>query len=187
MATASVTSTVSVNGAHMRAAFSSFRLVRRLRLMAVLGTVVASAACATSPSPTSPSVPSPAGTAAVDSNQSFCTAEINRYRAIAGLPALGRGADLESFATQAIEFDARLGVPHQYFKQTNGGGVSRAENQLLLWKGYAVNEVIRQGLATMWAEGPTGSHYQILTGNYQNVGCGIFLSGNEVSVSQDFR
>ena len=171
----------------MREAVSSFRFVRRLRLVAVLGTIVASAACATSPAPTSPSVPSPAGTAALDSSQSFCTAEINRYRAIAGLPALGRGADLESFATQAIEFDARLGVPHQYFRQTNGGGVSMAENQLLLWKGYTVNEVIRQGLATMWAEGPNGSHYQVITGTYQNVGCGIFVSGNEVSISQDFR
>ena len=75
----------------------------------------------------------------------------------------------------------------QYFKMTNSGGVAMAENQLLLWKGYAVSEVIRQGLAQIRAEGPSGSHYQIMTGKYGQVGCGIYASGSEVNISQDFR
>ena len=70
---------------------------------------------------------------------------------------------------------------------TNGGGIARAENQLLLWKGYTVNDVIRQGLAQMWAEGAGGSHYQIMAGKYAQVGCGVFKNGSEVNVSQDFR
>jgi len=170
----------------MRTAVSFLSVVRHIRMVAVLATVATSAACA-SASPTSPSGPASGGTAAVSATQAFCTEEINRYRAMVGLSALSRGTDLESFAEQAIEHDARAGVPHQYFLQTNGGGVSKAENQLLQWKGYAVNDVIRQGLATMWAEGPSGSHYIVLTGNYKQVGCGIFVNGNDVSISQDFH
>jgi hypothetical protein len=137
--------------------------------------------------------PSPAGTTAaassanLDASVSFCAEEINRYRATIGLGPLDRAADLDTFAAQAAEHDGRAGVPHQYFRLTNGGGISRAENQLLLWKGYGVNDVIRQGLAQMWAEGPGGSHFQIMAGKYAQVGCGIFKNGNEVNVSQDFR
>jgi len=42
-------------------------------------------------------------------------------------------------------------------------------------------------VAQMWAEGPSGSHYQIMTGKYVQVGCGIYMNGNEVTISQDFR
>jgi hypothetical protein len=117
----------------------------------------------------------------------YCTEEINRYRGLVGLPALHRAADLDAFAARAAEHDHRIGMPHQYFLQTNGGGVSRAETELLLWRGYAVRDVIRRGVAGMWAEGPRGSHYQTLAGDYTQVGCGVFVNGPEVSVSQDFR
>jgi hypothetical protein len=93
---------------------------------------------------------------------SFCTDEINRYRAKAGVAPLERSPALDGFSSLAAEHDGKSRVPHQYFKMTNGGGVAMAENQLLLWKGYTVSEVIRQGLAQMWAEGPSGSHYQIM-------------------------
>ena len=78
-------------------------------------------------------------------------------------------------------------MPHQYFKMTNGGGVARAENQLLLWRGWAVDDVIREGMKRMWSEGPGGSHYETIKGNYSQVGCGIFINGSEVNISQDFR
>ena len=158
------------------------------RLSAVAALCMVTLACAAGPTaPTAAGTTSAASSASVDVSVSFCTNEINRYRASVGLGALDRAADLDSFAARAAEHDGRAGVPHQYFSMTNGGGISRAENQLLLWKGYAVNEVIRQGLAQMWAEGPAGSHYQIMAGKYAQVGCGIFKNGNEVNVSQDFR
>jgi len=50
-----------------------------------------------------------------------------------------------------------------------------------------IKDAARKGLAQMWAEGPSGSHYQIMTGKYGQVGCGIYASGSEVNVSQDFR
>ncbi len=172
----------------MRTSTLASRIACLARLAAVTALGVVTLACAATPT-----APSPAGTttaassANVDASVSFCTEEINRYRAKIGLSPLGRATDLDSFASQAAEHDGRTRVPHQFFRMTNGGGVARAENQLLLWKGYAVNEVIRQGLAQMWAEGPGGSHYQIMAGKFAQVGCGIFKNGDEVNVSQDFR
>lgn len=161
---------------------------RYTRVVAGVGLLVVSTACGrSSATPTAPSAISagPAGTYATD--LAYCTEEINRYRGLVGLPALDRAPDLDAFAARAAEHDHRIRMPHQYFLQTNGGGVSRAETQLLLWKGYTVREVITRGVAGMWAEGPRGAHYRTLAGDYTQVGCGVFVNGPEVSVSQDFR
>ncbi|MGE0451233.1 MAG: CAP domain-containing protein [Vicinamibacterales bacterium] len=166
----------------MRAQLLNPSLARHLRMAALLGGLIGSVACAASPS-----APSPAGTAGLDSTLTFCADEANRYRASVGLPALGRSSALEAFAAQAAEHDHGVGIPHQFFISTNGGGVARAENQLLRWRGYGMNEVITKGMANMWAEGPGGSHYEVLTGSYTEVGCGVYVNGNEVSISQDFR
>ena len=164
------------------------RIARVTRLTAVAAMCMVAMACAAaSTAPSAAGTTTAASSSNVDASVSFCAEEINRYRATIGLTPLERAADLDSFAALAAEHDGRAGVPHQYFRMTNGGGLAKAENQLLLWKGYAVNEVIRQGLAQMWAEGSGGSHYQIMAGKYGQVGCGIFKNGNEVNVSQDFR
>lgn len=166
----------------MRPHVSVTALVRRVRVIALVGGLIGSAACAASPA-----APSPAGTASLDSQLSLCADEANRYRATVGLPALNRSSALEAFAAQAAEHDHGVGIPHQFFLKTNGGGVARAENQLIRWRGYGLNDVIKKGMANMWGEGPGGQHYEVLTGNYSEVGCGIYVNGNEVSVSQDFR
>jgi hypothetical protein len=139
-------------------------------------------ACAL-PSP----APSAVDTTSLPANLQFCTDEINRYRASVGRPPLTRSASLESFASQAVQHDATAGVPHLFFSTNNGGGVSMAETELLRWRNYAVRDVIRKGLAEMWAAGPSGEHYDILAGPYSEVGCGFFVNGSEVSSAQDFR
>jgi uncharacterized protein YkwD len=139
-------------------------------------------ACAL-PSP----VPSEGDTASLSANLQFCTDEINRYRASVGRPALTRSASLESFASQAVQHDANAGVSHLFFSTNNGGGVSMAETELLRWRNFTVRDVVRKGLAEMWAGGPSGEHYDILTGPYSEVGCGFFVNGDEVSSAQDFR
>ena len=48
-------------------------------------------------------------------------------------------------------------------------------------------EAIQQGLAQMWRVGPGGEHYDILSGSYAEVGCGVFVNGTEVTATQDFR
>jgi hypothetical protein len=120
-------------------------------------------------------------------DQAYCVDEINRLRGTIGLQPLSRAGDLESYAAVAAEHDTKARVAHQYFVSTNGAGVARGETQILWWSGYPVQTVIKQGLAEMWAQGPGGTHYRILSGTYGEVGCGVFVNGPEVSVGQAFR
>lgn len=117
----------------------------------------------------------------------YCADEVNRLRASVGRPGLRRSSELESFAAAAIERDATLRIPHYHFQATGGGGISRAETEILWWRGYTVRRVIELGLAQMWVVGPGGEHYDILTGPYTEIGCGVFESRGEVSVAQEFR
>jgi hypothetical protein len=121
----------------------------------------------------------------------FCVAEINRLRASVGQSPLARTERLESFATEAARVDTEAGVPHTHFRQTNGGnGIAMAENTIPWWKVKShgsVRNVIRDGLAQMWSQGPGGAHYDNMSGGYSEVGCGVFVSDGEVTISQDFR
>lgn len=112
---------------------------------------------------------------------------MNRYRASVGLRPLARSSALETFAAQAAEHDAQVRTAHAFFTRTNGAGVAKAETQVLWWKGFAVRDVVERGLAQMWRAGPGGSHYDIIAGSFTEVGCGIYISQGEVTISQDFR
>jgi len=131
--------------------------------------------------------PTSAGSANLSADLQYCADEINRYRAVAGRPPLARSDSLETFAGRAAQHDAGAGVPHLLFSKTSGGGVARAETQLLRWKNATVRDVLTLGLARMWEAGPSGEHYQILIGPYTEVGCGVFTNGVEVSVAQAYR
>lgn len=142
--------------------------------------VAIEAACGIVTAPSQPNPPAPA-------DLSFCVDQTNTLRATVGLPPLARSAELDSFAAAAASYDATAGGAHTYFKQTNGSGISRAEIELLWWHNYTVRQTIDQGLGEMWQGGPGSEHYDILTGSYSQIGCGIFVSGSDVSVAQDFR
>jgi hypothetical protein len=117
----------------------------------------------------------------------FCVNEINRYRASVGRGPLLQSTALEIFATTAARTDGTAYRAHQHFLVTNGEGTSKAETEILWWRGFSVNAVIQKGLAQMWQVGPQGDHYDILVGPYSEVGCGVFVNGSEVTVAQDFR
>lgn len=157
----------------------------------VLVLVVASACQVASPWGPTPDVGGASGTdaaaSALDGNLARCVAEVNRLRATVSLPPLQRSAALETFAATVAEYDAAARQPHAYFRSTNGAGVALAETQILWWRGFTIPQVITRGLEQMWAVGPGGSHYDILTGPYSEVGCGIYVSNGEVTVVQDFR
>jgi hypothetical protein len=50
-----------------------------------------------------------------------------------------------------------------------------------------VRTIVQQGLAQEWAEGPGGSHYENMRGNFSEVACGISINNGEVTVTQDFH
>jgi uncharacterized protein YkwD len=138
----------------------------------------------------SPATPSPSSSGSLvnlSANLSFCADEVNRYRVSVGRPPLSRSAELEAFAAKAAEDDGRSHQPHHWFAITNGGGMARAENEILWWQGFGVRSVIEQGLQQMWQGGPSGEHYDIMVGQFSQIGCGIFVNGAEVTVAQDFR
>ena len=128
--------------------------------------------------------------AATAADLTFCVQETNRYRASVGLSALSQSAALESYAATGARVDGKAHMGHSHFTSTKGGGVALAENVIPWWplaEYGSVQEVMRQGLAQMWAEGPGGTHYQIIAGRYTQVGCGVFVNNGEVTVVQDFR
>ncbi len=130
------------------------------------------------------------GPAIYESDVRFCVDQTNQYRATLGLSALKRSAALEAYALTSARVDAKSRVPHQYFEKTDGGGIAMAENLIPWWpleRYGTVHEIIRRGLAGMWAEGPRGGHYRNIVGRYTEIGCGIYSDGTRVTVVQEFR
>lgn len=120
----------------------------------------------------------------------LCVDLTNQDRASVGRSALTRSGTLDSYAAAAAENDGTAHVGHQYFTRTNGGGVAFAENEVPWWllsTRRTVRVVVQQGIARMWAEGPEGSHYRHMNGPYTEIGCGLFVNGNEVTLVQAFR
>lgn len=120
-----------------------------------------------------------------------CVDLVNEYRATIHRSPLARSAALESFAAKAAVNDGLAHVGHQYFRHTNGGGVSRAENAIPWWPLASIDGGVRgaleQGVRMMWDEGPAGAHYRNMAGRYSELGCGIFVNGGEVTIVQEFR
>jgi len=120
----------------------------------------------------------------------FCVEQTNVYRLSVGRAALTQSADLDLYAAVAAQHDAAARMPHGLFSATAGGGVAMAENAIPWWslsQVGTVHEIVRQGLAAMWAEGPGGGHYDNMIGPYTEVGCGIVVSGDYVTAVQAFR
>jgi uncharacterized protein YkwD len=140
------------------------------------------------PAPPPPSAAS--GAKANTSDLELCVAEVNRYRRKLGLKALRRAADLEACAAEGARADHASGQPHGHFVGTQGCGIAFAENEIPRWPlDYAgsVTNTIKKGIADMWAEGPGGGHYENMKGDYTELGCGIFVEGDAVTVVQDYK
>lgn len=115
--------------------------------------------------------------------QTFCVDYVNQLRASVDQPALQRSDDLDDCATAAAIEDARTGEPHGHFMRTNGCGYQAlAETEVPGWslEQYGTVEgVIEESAAVMFAEGPGGGHYEILTGDYAAMGCGIHVTEDD--------
>jgi uncharacterized protein YkwD len=155
-------------------------------LMAALSASCSSPEGSSPTTPVAPTAGNPDASTNVDPELTFCVTETNRYRATLGLAALTRSNSLEAYAAVGAREDGLAHVPHQHFKSTNGGGIASAENEM---NGFnqSLHGLIEQGLAGMWAEGPGGGHYENMRGRYSQLGCGVFVNGNEITVVQDFR
>jgi hypothetical protein len=163
------------------------RYIRGVRLLALL--VIACVA------PVATAQPIPHGRRARSGTEAeihFCVEETNRYRKLAKKPPLQRSTLLEEFARAGAKHDHQKRAPHDHFNHTKfpGSFSNLAENQIPRWHLDAegsVRTVIRAGIAAMWAEGPGGGHYENIVGKFSELGCGIYIEGEEMTVVQDFR
>jgi len=120
----------------------------------------------------------------------FCVQETNRLRTMNGRAAVERSKQLEEFANTGARID-HDGPPHGHFRQARDSGVAFAENECRRWSldqsGGDMNKLVALCIASFYAEGPGGGHYENLLGeDYRTVGCGIFQSGTSVTIVQDF-
>lgn len=119
----------------------------------------------------------------------LCVNEVNRYRTTVGRLALVRSPALEAFAADAARADQLALAPHRYFRRATLQE-PRAENEIPWWpleSFQSVGDVIRQGIAMFWNEGPGGGHYRNMLGPWREVGCGGFSSGGAVTIAVEFR
>ena len=164
-----------------------------MRFLRVISVAVATTALMSTcsspvgPSPNNPLTPAPpVASFDVEAELNFCVAETNRYRATLGRAPLTRSSALEAYAALSARDLGLTGQPHQHFRNTNGGGISRAENQG--WGSHLpAHTLLVQGLAGMWAEGPGGGHFENMRGPYKELGCGVFVNGPEITYAQEFR
>lgn len=126
-----------------------------------------------------------------EQEQQFCVDYLNELRDSVDLAQLSRSVTLEECATTAAIEDSRTGNPHGHFMRTNGCGYRvQAENEVPGWylpRYGSVRSVIEESADVMFAEGPGGGHYEIITGEYTEVGCGMHVNGEDVWVVHNFR
>jgi len=118
----------------------------------------------------------------------FCVEETNMYRATLGKPPVARSAELEAFANEGASYDFSHS-PHSHFGM--GGGIAFGENECPHWDvsfgGGDMRGLMAACIKAFWDEGPGGGHYEIMTGGYGNLGCGLYQEGSEVTIIQDYR
>ncbi len=132
----------------------------------------------------------PIGAPAYDAERQSCVDITNAFRQKASLPPLTRSPALEEYADAAAKNDGTAHGVHQYFKRMRGHRPSMAENELPWWSlsnNATIGRLIRTGIEMMWAEGASGGHYKNLAGPFKELGCGIYVHGDEVTVVQSFR
>jgi uncharacterized protein YkwD len=121
----------------------------------------------------------------------FCIDETNRYRAIRGRPSVTRSTTIEEYAATGAKSDALANVPHQHVTTTPfPGGGNWAENEVLRWPHNltpTVQGIVAQAILSFYSEGPGGGHYENIVGPYTQIGCGIYIDGNGITIIEDFR
>jgi hypothetical protein len=46
---------------------------------------------------------------------------------------------------------------------------------------------MRAAMEGFYGEGPSGGHYQNLEGQFSQVGCGVYIANQRITLIQDFR
>jgi hypothetical protein len=112
-----------------------------------------------------------------------CVDHVNQLRASIGLSPFARWTANETCADGQCKSDSETGTPHGAFGQCPNWGQCECPG----WG--SVNDVVTGCLDAMWAEGPGGGHYDIMTStSYTEVSCGFYVMANGMVWGvQDYR
>jgi hypothetical protein len=131
----------------------------------------------------------------------FCAAETNRYRDMVPVGHVTENTALDTYAATGAENDTMSGTPHSHFQSTSGGGIAYAENECPASLGWSISpdpsqaeleDKVADCIAAFWAEGPgadyaTHGHYLNMTNaSFHTVGCGVYVDGSKLTITQDF-
>jgi len=120
----------------------------------------------------------------------YCVDETNRYRQMNGKAPLAHSQALEDYANQGAMIDTQQSSAHYHFSSTSGGGIAFAENECPSFLGWTVMGTVRntitQCIAAFYSEGPGGGHYENMMGNYGSLGCGVYVQGQGITITQDY-
>jgi hypothetical protein len=126
-----------------------------------------------------------------------CVQKTNFYRMTvpapgtgAARPALAESSALDTYATTGAMYDFS-NSPHAHFMATNGGGIAFAENECPQQLGWTlmgdVNSTVEACVTAFYNGGPGEGHYEnMMNTGYTKVGCGVFMMGNGITITQDF-
>jgi len=121
-----------------------------------------------------------------------CVRRTNELRVANGRAPVVQDAALEAYADEGAAYDFSHGdPPHAHFRlEPVGGGIAFAENQCPHWDlgfgGGDLNGLVDACLQAFFDEGPGGSHYDNMMGDYGTLGCGLYNEGTDYTIIQDF-
>jgi len=130
------------------------------------------------------------------SAHAYCVERTNYYRTNVPPPGSGsarspvaESTQLEAYADTGAMVDDGTS-PHNHFIMTDGGGIAFAENECPNWDlSYTngdLNMLVAACVTAFYDEGPGGGHYENMMGPYATLGCGIYQSGSDVTIVQDY-
>jgi hypothetical protein len=166
---------------------------RALRCVVLVATA-ALAACAGEiedlgdDAPADPSTPPAVGPGAPDAStptglQQLCVDTINDYRATLGLTPYTRWTSAEACSDGEAKSDSESGQAHGAFGRCG----EFAQNECPGWGGPP-EQMIKDCLALMWAEGPGGGHYENMRGGYTHAACGFHVTpSGKIWAVQNFK
>jgi len=98
---------------------------------------------------------------------------------------------LEAYAAEGARSDGLANQAHQHVSATPMPGTGLwAENEVLRWPynlSPMVQGIVAQAIQSFFSEGPGGGHYENIVGPYTQIGCGIYIDSNGITIVQDLR
>lgn len=128
-----------------------------------------------------------AATTPVDTSLAqLCVDELNKKRALIGVPALSRNASKESCVAEQCQIDSASNTPHGSFGRCEESNQSQCAGG-----GWAPGELVPYCINGFYEEGPGNdlahAHYAMLANPiYTSVACGIYKNGGSLWFIADY-